>query len=336
MRILITGATGFLGSHLARRLRAEGHAVRILRRADSSLHALEHAGTFEIVSTKNLPSDFDHAIGDITDAASVDRAVAGCEVVFHCAALISYHDHRNAEQVAINVRGTQHVVDACVRHRVRCLIHVSSIAAIGVSPRDGALADETTSFDALAKLRMNYAETKRAAESVVQRAIREQALHAVIINPGTIYGPGDQRRIAYIRGLTQPVSAAGGIGVVDVDDVVEGAIRAWQRGRCGERYVLVAENWRHLDVGRAFARALGQHGPRCVVPTICVRLAAHAASACAAITQRESILTPTMARAAGATFFFSNAKSRAELGMEYRPFVDTVARTAAWLRTTRI
>lgn len=271
----------------------------------------------------------EEVIGDLTDAAAVDRAVAGCATVFHSAALIQYWDDRNAEQNATNIEGTRHVVAACVRHGVRRLVHVSSVAAVGYAP-DGVPVDETCPYNA-GPLRNNYAESKRAAEEIVRAAVAN-GLDAVMVNPGTIYGPGDRRRAAYVRGLVSWVSAPGGMSVVDVDDVVEGMLRAWQRGRSGERYILTAENLPYRAVGRIFAQCLGRRGPFVTLPGWLIRLGAGAIAVVARVFGRRPTLTPVMARAATAYFYYSNTKACRELGMVFRPFPETAQRTVAWLQ----
>ncbi len=315
-RILITGATGFLGSALARRLVVAGHRVRILRRESSLLAAL--AGV-----------EYETAIGDLRDAVAVSRAVRGCEIVFHSAALIQYWDHRNALQRAINVEGTRHVVDACLQHGVQRLIHVSSVAAVGYAPNATPI-DETAAYN-LAPFRLNYADTKHDAELLVRAGIA-RGLDAVIINPGTIYGPGDRRRAAYIRGLASPFTSSGGMSIVDVDDVVEGAIRAWQRGKTGERYLLTAENILFRDLGRIFAQHLHRTGPRIIVPSSVIRVCAALLTPIGRLRPEAWSLTPAMARVAHLTFFYSSAKAQRELGMVFRPVAETIARTVAWLR----
>lgn len=315
-RVLITGATGFLGSALARRLAAEGHQIRILRRADSNLAAL--AGV-----------NYEESVGDLCDPAAVARAVAGTDVVFHSAALIQYWDHRNALQRAINVDGTRHVVEACVAARVKRLIHVSSVAAVGYSCGDEPI-DETAEYN-LTPFRLNYADTKHEAECIVHEAVR-RGLNAVIINPGTIYGPGDRRRARYVRGLSGPFSSPGGMAVVDVDDVVEGAIRAWQRGKTGERYLLTAGNFLYREIGRMFAAHLHRRGPRLVIPGWAIKGLAAILSPLGRLTPDRWSLTPAMARVAHLRFFYSSAKAARELGVTFRHVDDTIFRTIQWLR----
>lgn len=315
-RILVTGATGFVGSTLVRRLVQEGHAVRIFRRPSARLEALGGVACEE-------------SLGDLTDPAAVQRAVAGCHVVFHAAALIQYWDRYNAIQNQINVEGTRHVAEAAWQHRVQRLIHISSVSAIGYVP-DGGLASESTMYN-LGPLRLNYADSKYAAEIVVRDAVL-RGLDAVIINPGTIYGPGDRRRVHYIRGLAGPCYTSGGMPTVDVEDVVEGAIRAWQRGRTGERYILVGENLSYREVGRIFATCWGRTGPRIWLPGAAVQALAALVRPLMRLRGPRGGLTPAMARVAAIRFYYSNAKARRELGMSFRPFRETAQRTITWLR----
>lgn len=317
MRVLITGATGFLGSALARRLAGEGHQIRILRRADSNLAAL--AGVH-----------YEEIVGDLCDPVAVARAVAGADVVFHSAALIQYWDHRNALQRATNVEGTLNVVTSCLQHGVQRLIHVSSVAAVGYST-DGEPIDETAEYN-LTPFHLNYADTKHEAEGIVHEAV-QRGLNAVIINPGTIYGPGDRRRARYVRGLSGPFSSPGGMAVVDVDDVVEGAIRAWQRGKTGERYLLTAGNFLYREIGRMFAGHLHRKGPRLVIPGRAITGLAAILSPFGRLSPDRWSLTPAMARVAHLRFFYSSAKAVRELGMTFRHVDDTIFRTVQWLRS---
>lgn len=314
--ILVTGATGFVGSLLVRRLVAEGHRVRILRRELSKLDVLGGA-TFEEV------------VGDLADAESVERAVQGCHVVFHCAALIQYWDDQNAVQTAINVDGTRHLIEAALRHRIERFIHVSSISAIGYE-LGGKLADENTIYN-MGPICLNYADTKYAAERIVTEGV-ERGLDAVMVNPGSIYGAGDRRRTDYIKGLMAPFSSTGGIAVVDVEDVVDGCMRAWKQGKTGQRYVLISENLTFQEIGRTFARLARRTGPRIVLPGWLIRLVAYLAAPLARLTNRRWSLSPSMARAAHLRFYFSNARARQELGMSFRPFAETAQRTITWMR----
>lgn len=315
-KILVTGASGFLGSNLVRKLTSEGYSVRILRRASSSLDALSGC-------------EFEEVIGDITNPASVTQAVRGCKIVFHSAAIIQYWDHKNSEQSAVNVEGTRYVVEACLQLGVTRLIHVSSVVAIGYDPA-GGVADEKTEYN-MRSLRMNYADSKYAAEQIVLDGV-EAGLDAVIVNPATIYGPGDYRRAAYVRGMANFFTARGGMAVVDVDDVVDGCLRAWKRGKKGERYILSSENLSFKEIGKELAQHMGHKGPRFVVPSWLVRFAAWLLTPLGLIVGDKWSLTPTMARAAHVRFAYNNEKAEQELGMKFIPFPKAAKRTVEWMR----
>ncbi|HEY3228882.1 MAG TPA: NAD-dependent epimerase/dehydratase family protein, partial [Roseiflexaceae bacterium] len=227
MKVLVTGGTGFLGANLVAALLERGDAVRVLRRANSSLIALD-----------GLPVE--HVIGDILEPDAVARAVAGCDLVFHVAALASYWRARRDQVYRVNVEGTRIVMDACSRAGVPRVVHTSSVAAVGIPP-PGTVGDETTPFDALSAT-FAYADSKHRAEAEVQNAVA-RGLDVVIVNPASVFGAGDHYLntgrivIEYGRGRI-PVVPPGGMCVVDVDAVVRGHLLAAERGRAGERYIL--------------------------------------------------------------------------------------------------
>ncbi|MFL5801133.1 MAG: SDR family NAD(P)-dependent oxidoreductase, partial [Roseiflexaceae bacterium] len=224
MNVLVTGGTGFIGANLAAALIARGDAVRVLRRASSSLVALE-----------GLPVE--HMIGDVTDPDAVARAVEGCDLVFHVAALAAYWRATREQVYHVNVAGTRVVMEACLRAGVPRVVHTSSVAAVGIAPR-ATIADERTPFDTLSAT-FPYAHSKRLAEDVVREFVA-QGLNVVIVNPATVFGVGDHYLnsgrivIEYGRGRI-PVVPPGGMCVVDVDAVVQGHLLAAARGRVGER-----------------------------------------------------------------------------------------------------
>ena len=257
MRVLVTGGTGFVGSQLVAALVSRGDQVRVLRRANSSLLALE-----------GLPN-IEHVIGDILDLEAVAQAVTGCDLVFHVAALSSYWRAQREQIYRINVDGTRTVLEACLQARVPRVVVTSSVGAIGIRP-DGRPADETTHFDR-ASANLAYADSKHRAEAVAQRLVK-LGLDAVIVNPAAVFGPGDHYQISgsmiveFAR-RRLPAVPAGGLCVVDIDAVVQGHIAAAERGRTGERYILGGENLAHradrghdLRGGRSNATALDTPG----------------------------------------------------------------------------
>ncbi|SRR5712691_1207878 len=304
MKILITGGTGFLGSHLARRLAAGGHAVTVLRRASSKTHALEDV-------------NIRHEIGDVGDAPSVRHAAGGQDVVIHAAAGYTGSGAR-PESFEINVAGTRSVVDACLGARVKRLVHVSSIAAIGV-PQDGTPANEDFVFN-LGRSKLYYHISKHRAEAVVREGAA-RGLDAVIVNPGSLWGPfGDAYRgddiVRTVRGARRVRVWPGGVCIAHVDDVAGGIVSAMERGAPGGRYILGGDNLTYREWMTKIAAALGVR-PRFVpFPGIAIELLAMALGPMASIHPRFH--GPYLrAYFAGRRTFYDSSKAAKELG--YRP-----------------
>jgi dihydroflavonol-4-reductase len=235
MKVLITGATGFLGAHLCQRMVEDGHDVRVLSRRPAGPPTLD-----------GLPVQ--RLVGDVTDSRSVRQAVDGREWVVHAAADLRYWGADPAWRTTVqrvNVDGAKHVAEACRVARVRRLVHVSSVAAIGI-PTDPRPANEEFCFN-LGDSALPYPLSKRWAEEEIAHEVA-RGLDAVIVNPAQILGPhgvsyrgADMlRKVRRMRVV--PYFTTGGICLVHVLDVVEGIIAALERGTTGERYILGGEN----------------------------------------------------------------------------------------------
>lgn len=349
MRILVTGATGFIGARLLARLAVECDSLKVLRREGSSLEAI-----------KNIK--FEDFIGDITSYEDVMRAVDGVDAVFHVAASVSYWDKLRKKQYDVNVNGTKNIVEACLTHKVKRLIYTSSIVAIG-APEEGRLADEKTEYN-LSEYNVSYCDTKHLAELEVQKGVRK-GLDAVIVNPAAVFGPGDIRRykgnLYGSKVWTRIFYVSGGIATVDVDDVVDGHIRAWKRGKTGERYILANENLTFKEISEVIALAChceeagGRRGNlpsssvfgrllRCLstsletsrndkkirIPTFLVFALAYLATFLSIVTRTRPLATISMAKFTKMNLFFSNEKAKNELGMTFHPFRETIDRAINW------
>lgn len=307
MKILVTGGTGFLGSHLARLLATDGHAVTVLRRASSKTSALEDV-------------DVRHEIGDVGDASSVRRAAEGQDVAIHAAAGVT-GDPARPESHEINVSGTRSVVDACLDAGVKRLVHVSSIAAIGV-PKDGTPANEDFVFN-LGSSKLHYHVSKHRAEAVVQDGVA-RGLDAVIVNPGTLWGPfGDAYRgidiVRMVRNARRLRVSPGGVCIVHVDDVAGGIVSAMERGTPGSRHILGGDNLTYREWMTKIATALGVR-PRFVpFPGIAIELVAMALGPMASIHPRFH--GPYLRTYfAGRHAFYDSSKAAKELGYHPRSF----------------
>ena len=319
MKILVTGATGFLGHHLVKKLINGGHDIRILKEKDASMELL-----------KDLKIEVFE--GDIRDFEAVKKAVKGCEVVFHLAGLISYWGKQNSLQFEVNVIGTQNVVRACLEEKVKRLIYTSSTAAVGFEA--GKLANEETNFN-LGGLGIAYCDTKYLAEKEVQKGVKE-GLDAVIVCPGSIYGPGDIRRIkedpVFPKGIFSMFYVGGGLGVVDVEDVADGEILAWKKGKKGERYILVGENLSFYEIRKTVAEILGKNPPKIKLPSLVFLVLSYLLNWISYLTEKRPKFTPENARLNEIFLYFSNEKAKKELDMKFRPFKESAERMIGWYK----
>ena len=323
MKLLITGATGFLGHHLIEKLKRTNpeDTIRIFKTKEDDMKLLPNFRG-EIVE------------GDIRNADEVDEAVASCDVVFHLVGMVSYWDKLNDLQTQINVGGTKNVVDACLKHKVQRLVYVSSNVAIGYPPK-GQISDEGTPYN-FGPLRINYCETKYRAEIEIHKGI-EKGLNAVIICPASMYGTGDIRRIHsdLMFKFSWPFNLIyldGGLAVVDVEDVANGMILAWQKGKTGQRYLMVSENLTQQEIRNVVAKALGKEEPKIKIPNWFLAVLANIFVFISLFNKKKPKLTPAMAKFFQLYLNYSNEKARRELGMQFIPFKKSIEKQVAWYR----
>lgn len=329
MKVLVTGATGFVGSILMPGL--------VARYGAAAVDAFVLPGdavpaTWRDAGVRVVP-------GDIADAGAVRAAVAGHDRVVHLAALISYWKGDQDRLRRVNEDGTRAVVEAALAAGVGRIVHVSSVGAIGFHP-DGTPADETTPFNWPADVL--YMGSKRRSQDIVERAVRERGLKAVILNPASIMGPGDHspdtphnQLYKRICRRTQVGSFAGGLAIVDVRDLVALIIKALEgAGRDGESYLAVGANLTYSEVVRRIARACGRRAYPFAVPAPLLRAAGAVLERLAGGTGRRPLLTAAYGRLSGWTAYYDNAKSRREFGHEYIDPDRTIADGWRYFRET--
>ncbi len=321
--ILVTGASGFVGSAVAKCLLQAGHAVRALVRPTSSRMNLADP-RLEIVA------------GDISDADSVARAIMGVRYLFHVAADYRLWARNPQDIVRTNVEGTRTVMSAAQRAGVERIVYTSSVATLASRP-DGAPSDETLQLAAENAVGA-YKYSKVIAERLVEAMVAEQKLPAVIVNPSTPIGPGDVRPTPTGRIIIEaatgrmPVYVDTGLNLVHVDDVAAGQVAALQKGRIGERYILGGQDVLLGDMLREIARRVGRPPPRLRLPRQLIFPIAYGAEAIAHFTGREPFVTTTGLRLAKDHMFFTSAKAERELGYTARPYGEAVAEAIAWFR----
>jgi dihydroflavonol-4-reductase len=324
MKVLVTGGCGFLGAALARALVERGHQVRVLDRPGASRQGL--AGI-----------DPEVLAGDVRDPAQVRRAVRGCAWVFHTAAVVGFWRRNNAQQRDVNVNGTRTVMEACLAEGVERVVHTSSVNALGFPADPAVWADEDTPFN-WARFEIGYMDSKRAGDQQVLSLARTGGLPAVIVHPGTIFGPGPASNInangylIQIRRGRLPFYPVGGTNCVGLSDVVAGQLLAAERGRNGRRYILGGENLLYRTLFHRIAVLVGGRAPRLPVPELLATGLGRVLEAVSHITGREPLLTPEMVRAAAVCNFYSSARAERELGYRPRPFAEALLETASFLR----
>lgn len=321
--ILVTGASGFVGSAVARRLLEGGHQVRVLVRSSSS-------------RTNLGDPRLDIVEGDLRDAASIARAMSGISDVFHVAADYRLWARDPGEIVRTNVEGTRAVMHAALAAGVARIVYTSSVATLSPLP-DRASSDETHPLPA-EKAVGAYKYSKVLAERLVESMVAEHKLPAVIVNPSTPIGQGDARPTPTGRIVIEaasgrmPAYVDTGLNLVHVDDVAAGHIAAWQKGRIGERYILGGQDVLLGDMLREIARQVGRAPPKLRLPRRMIFPIAYAAEAAAHFTGREPFVTVTGLRLAKDHMFFSSAKAERDLNYSARPYREAVADAIAWFR----
>ena len=327
MTTLVTGATGFVGTAVARRLLARGHDVRVLARAGGDRRNL--AGL-----------KVEIAEGDLNDRASLDRAARGCAALFHVAADYRLWAPRPREMIDTNVQGSRDIVLAAAEAGVGRMVYTSSVAVLAKT-KDGSPADEdmpVTVKDMIGA----YKTSKFLAEEEVRKLIAELKLNCVIVNPSTPIGPRDIKPTPTGRVVVEaasgriPAFVDTGLNVAHVDDVAEGHLLAFDRGRVGERYILGGENMTLREILAVIAGIVGRKPPTVSLPHDLILPFAYLAELWAThVSGKEPFATVDGLNQARKRMFFTHAKAARELGYTPRPAVEALTDAVAWFKANR-
>jgi nucleoside-diphosphate-sugar epimerase len=306
MRAFVTGATGFLGGRLVPRLRERGDEVAALVRDPARAAGLDA----ELVQ------------GDLSDRGRLAEQIRGAEAVFHLAAVYKVGIPRSARAAMFeaNVRGTEHVLDAAVDAGVPRIVYVSTVNAFGNT--HGSVVDETYERPG-GDYVSTYDQTKHLAHLAAEERIARGA-PVVIVQPGTIYGPGDhselgaQLELARTGKLKLLALAGVGVNAAHVDDVVTGILLAYDKGRLGESYVIGGELTTLRQMLEIVSEQSGHRLPRFELPAGLVKLAIPLGPLVGKVMDTGPNLRELIAAADGVTYWATDAKARAELGYEPR------------------
>jgi dihydroflavonol-4-reductase len=318
-RVLVTGGSGFIGSVVVRTLIHEGAQVRCLLRATSKLERL--AGL-----------SYERADGDVRDPASLKRATDGCQGVIHLAGLSSWELIDSPAMKEVTEQGTRNLLMAAREAGVKKVVFVSTAAAINASD-EPRVFDETSPFE-LGQTNLNYAIHKHAAEQMCL-AFNAEGLPIVIVNPTEVYGPNDTDLITAGNlvdfAKSSPVMVcSGGTSVAYVDDVALGTVRALERGRPGERYILGGENLKVKDLAALTLEILGQKKRIMVLPNSVIRGVAKGALGLRIPVPFNPRVIPYATR----YWFVDSSKATRELGVTFRSARDALSPALGWLKET--
>jgi dihydroflavonol-4-reductase len=320
---LVTGATGFLGSAVARALLAQGHYVRVMARPESDKRNLQGI-------------DVELVVGDLNRPETLEAALKGCTALFHVAADYRLWVRDPAAMYRTNVEGSAALIRAAAKAGVGRAVYTSSVAVLGTD-KSGKPADEDTPVT-LGDMVGHYKRSKYLAEEAVTKAAVETGLPVITVNPSTPIGPRDikptptGRTIVMAATGKMPAYVDTGLNLVHVDDCAAGHLQAFSKGEAGERYILGGEDFSLAKMQAEIAGMSGQRPATISLPVGPLYPLALGAEFMARFTGREPMLTRDTLRMARKRMFFSSAKAQRELGYTTRPAIQGLADAVTWFR----
>jgi len=319
---LVTGGTGFVGTHVVRALLARGRSVRCLARPGG-------------VRTNLDGLDVEVVDGDLTDPPSLARAAAGCSTVYHCAADYRLNARRPVEIFDANVRGTENVMRAAADAGAGRVVYTSSVGALGLT-KDGSPANEETPVEPETLIGA-YKKSKHEAERVARDWAR-RGLSVVIVNPSTPVGERDikptptGKMIVDFLNRRMPAYVDTGLNLVDVRDVAEGHVLAAERGRSGERYILGNRDMSLKEILDALARITGLPPPRWKLPHWIPLAAAAGSLVLSRMTGGDPAIPLEGVRLSRHRMYFDPSRAVRELGLPASDVEEALGRAVAWFR----
>ncbi|MBM3482702.1 MAG: NAD-dependent epimerase/dehydratase family protein [Alphaproteobacteria bacterium] len=322
MTTLVTGATGFLGSAVARRLLAAGHDVRVLARPGTRR---DNVADLKVACVE----------GDLTDSASLERACKGCEALFHVAADYRLWVPKPETIYRANVEGSRVLMRAAGEAGITRIVYTSSVATLG-HRADDSPADEATP-STVGDMIGHYKRSKFLAEEAVQ-ALAAEGLPVVIVNPSAPIGPRDIKPtptgrivVDFVAGR-MPAYVDTGLNIVHVDDCAAGHLLAFERGQVGQRYILGGDNLTLRGILELLSGLSGRPAPTLRLPHGLIMPVAHAAELWGRLSGAEPRVTADSVRMARRPMYFSSARAERELGYRSRPALEALADALAWFR----
>ncbi len=324
MKVLVTGASGFIGGHLVKKLVERGIDVKILIRPTSNI---SHLGDLKL----------EKAYGDITDYDSVLKAMDGVEQVYHVAALYKTWQPDSRNFYRINVLGTVNVMKAVLQKGIEKVVYTSTVGAVGIVENEGEVCDEDCLWN-LGFTGDHYMISKFQAEMEVIKMVCKDNLPAIIVNPSAPVGPADwkptptgQLIVQYLKKRI-PAYVDTSLSFVDVRDVAEGHILAMEKGKIGERYILTDENLSMKELFGKLYKITGIKPPKLKTPYGVNYAFASFLEFIASITGVEPPLARSYVRVTKGRLAYDNRKSREELGLSYGSVYKALEDAVKWYK----
>ena len=320
--ILVTGATGLVGSHLLVKLLQENEEVKALFRSDKQIDKVKNV--FSFYNQVALFDKINWVKGDITDIPSLEFAFKDVNYVYHCAALISFDPNDEEELRKINIEGTANIVNCCIDFGVKKLCHVSSIATLGDPKEHETIITEETEWNP-EELHSDYAISKYGAEMEVFRG-HQEGLEVVIVNPGVIFGYGFPKKgsgvIVQSAKKGNPFFTKGNIGIVAVEDVTKCMVQLMKSNCNGERFTLVGENIETKKLLEFIAEELKVKKPNIEATKAMTSIAWRVDWLISKILNRKRKLTKNTAAASHSKYHFDISKIKAEINIDFQKKED--------------
>lgn len=319
--VFLTGGTGFVGTNLAPLLAAGNHRLRCLVRPRTAAEGLRELSV-------------DLVEGTLEDEGVLREALRGVDIVVHLAALVSFRKQDRDAMFRVNTGGTRLLAALAREAGVGRFLHMSTISAVAYCNRPEVL-DEGTPYN-FGPLRVGYCDSKHAAEEALLEEVR-RGLDGVIVNPPTMFGPGDRRKgkgslLELVTKGRVPFLPPGGVNAADVRDVCRGCLLALKSARTGERYILGGQNLTNRELITSIANTAGTAAPRVGLPAWLVRTAAAMATAWEMVRPIRSPVTAQVLRLATRFMWYSSEKAANELGYSARPVEHGFRDALAWMK----
>ncbi|MFK7920733.1 MAG: NAD-dependent epimerase/dehydratase family protein [Bacteroidia bacterium] len=319
-RVLVTGADGLLGNNVVRLLLSQNYTVRALVQEGRKFPSLDE-----------LP--IEQQKGDLLDAQSLDKAVEGMDYVIHVAGLTDVWPAKGEKYFAVNVKGTQNLIDAVLKHKVQRMVCIGSASSFGFGTEDTP-GNETTAWKG-EKYGLDYINSKLSGQNEIIKAVKEKGLPALVINPTFMIGPYDTKPssgavLVAAWENPPPFCTNGGRNWVAVKDVAIATVNALHQGRIGECYIAGGENMSYVDAFGLLEELTQKSQPKKTLPDFMILATGWFASLFGKLTGKAPKITYEMAKVACDSHFFSPAKAIAELDMPQTPIKEAMQEAFDW------